>query len=373
MRMKEGRGNAMKNGIRSWIRSRVAAVVADDEKRYWLQMVWVLRIVAIIVLVMSAVNLLTREFFAILPTAVFGVVCLVVTFAIERHPAWKRLLIIVELLALTALFAWFIVSGEPEGFSPIWICIVPPVALLLLGRWVGGVACLTLFIMMVFFMWTPWGRSLLAYDYHESFLTRLPLVYTAAFWVSWFLEYVRETTQKQLLATQQTLRHLYRHDALTGIMNRHGFNEHIGEVARKEHTEGLALMFIDLDDFKQTNDVYGHPTGDTVLKELAETIRRVIGSAGEVSRWGGEEFAVLLHRSQGARDMAEALRAAAAAICIPCGEAVVRVTVSIGLTVCDMRTIDVERLVTLTDVSLYQAKKGGKNRVVSCEYTPADA
>ncbi len=358
--------------IRAWIRQRVVDVVSDDQQRIRLQMVWVFRIVAIIVLVMSAVNLLTRELAAILPTAAFGVVCLICTWVIERWPEWKNLPLAALLVAIVALFAWYIISGEPEGFSPIWICIVPPVALLLLGRRQGGVVCLMLFAMMIFLMWTPWGREMLRYDYDESFLTRLPLVYTAAFWVSWFLEYVRETTQKELRATQQSLQHLYRHDALTGVMNRHGFNEHIGRVAGKEHVEGLALMFIDLDDFKQTNDTYGHPMGDAVLREMAETIRRVLGDAGEVSRWGGEEFAVLMHREEGAPEMAEAIRAAIAAMRVQAGAQLVQVTVSIGLTTCSEKSIDAERLVTLTDISLYQAKKGGKNQVVLAEYTRAD-
>ena len=360
-----------KLGVRAWIRQRVSEVVVDDEKRFRLQMVWVFRIVAIIVLVMTLVNLITGELSAIVPTGLFGLISLLVTWLIEKRPEWKHVPVAVMAAAITVLFAYYIISGEPEGFSPIWICIVPPVALLLLGRWPGGVICLMLFVLMTFLMWTPWGRSLLQHEYQESFLTRLPLVYTAAFWVSWFLEYVREMTQKKLLETQRNLEHLYRHDALTGAMNRHGFNERIGRAAQSTHPEGLALMFIDLDDFKQTNDTYGHPAGDAVLREMAATIRRVIGEAGEVSRWGGEEFAVLMNRSAGARDMAEALRSAIAAMRVPAGEALVQVTVSIGLTVVNREHIEAERLVTLTDISLYRAKKGGKNRVICCEYTEA--
>lgn len=362
----------MKSRTSEWIRQRVNDFVGDDEKRFRLQMIWVFRIVVIIVLVMSVVNLLTGEYPALIPTAAFGLVSLLCTWVIERRPQWKRVPVVIMLTALTGLFAYYIISGEPEGFSPVWICIVPPVALLLLGRRVGGFSCLTLFVMMIFLMWTPWGRGLLQYPYRESFLTRLPLVYTAAFWVSWFLEYVREMTQKQLLETQQSFRHLYRHDALTGVLNRHGFNEHISDAAQKEHAEGLALMFIDLDDFKQTNDTYGHPAGDAVLREMADTIRRVIGAEGEVSRWGGEEFAALMHRRAGAPEMAEALRAAIAAMRVASDGQQVQVTVSIGVTVCSEKSIDAERLVTLTDISLYRAKKGGKNRVVCGEYSRED-
>lgn len=358
--------------LRGWIRERVAEVIADDEKRFRLQMVWVLRIVALISLVMTVVNLLTGEYPAGILTGGFAALGFLCTGLAGRLRRRQEAPLMVMMLAFVALLAMFIVTGEPEGFSPIWICIVPPVALLLLGRLRGGLVCLTLFLMMILLMWTPWGRSLLQYDYAEIFLTRLPLVYTGAFWVSWFLEYVREMTQKQLQETQHSLRELYRHDALTGVLNRYGFNEHISGAASREHPEGLALMFIDLDDFKHTNDTYGHPAGDAVLREMADTIGRVTGSAGAVSRWGGEEFAVLLNRQSGAVEMAEALRSAIAAMRVQAGGQQVQVTVSIGLTVCNEKSIDVERLVTLTDISLYRAKKGGKNQVAWVNYTKED-
>ena len=112
---------------------------------------------------------------------------------------------------------------------------------------------------------------------------------------------------------------------MNGVANCCGFNEYIGEEALKEHDEGLALMFIDLDDFKQPNDVYGHPMGDAVL-----------------------------------RAMAEALCTAIAAIRSPCGME----------TVCDMRTIDTGCLVILTDISRYKARKGDKRQVVWSGHTP---
>lgn len=355
--------------IRTWIRERVSEVVQDEEKRYQLQMVWVFRIVGIIALAMTVVNLLTREFYAGMLTSGFMVLSLLCAALIDRFPRWRRTFAMVMITALIGLIAWFIISGEPEGFSPIWICIVPSAALLLLGRWRGGSVCLALFVVVVFLMWTPWGRGLLRHEYAESFLTRLPLVYVAAFWLSWFLEYVREVTQKQLVQTQLRLSHLYRHDALTGVLNRYGFNEYITRAAKQEHPEGLALMIIDLDDFKHTNDTYGHPAGDAVLREMAQTISRVIGVDGELSRWGGEEFAVLMERSSGAMDMAQALRAAIAAMRVSYGKATVQVTVSIGLTVCTEMQVNAERLVTCSDIGLYRAKKNGKNQVVCVEYS----
>lgn len=368
-----GRMKSVMKKVRTWIRERVGEVVSDDEKRFRLQMIWVFRIVAIIVMVMTVVNLLTRHYEAIGMTLGFGLMCLLSTVVLEKRPAYERWVILALLLAVTGIFAYYIISGEPEGFSAIWMCLVPPVALLLLGRMRGGAIAIGLFLMMIFLMWTPWGRSLLQYEYPDIFLMRLPLVYAAAFGVSWFLEYVREVTQKELTRTQHSLEHLYRHDALTGALNRYGFNERIQQTAESPRPEGLALIIIDIDDFKKVNDRHGHPAGDAVLCGIAKTVGSMLGSSGEISRWGGEEFAVLLNRQEGAQDVAEAIRASVENMRVIFDRRPVPVTVSIGLTICPPHMpVDVERLVTLTDQQLYRAKKGGKNQVAWRGYAESE-
>lgn len=370
IRKKQRRAKIVFKRVKAWIRRRVAEVVTDDEKRFRLQMIWVFRILTVIVLVMTGVNLLTGEYASIAVTLSFGVACFISAAVLEKRPEWKWGPVAVMMAAVTALFAYYIISGEPEGFSAIWICLTPPVALLLLGRKPGGLLCWVLFGLMVFLMWLPLGRALLWYDYADVFLMRLPLLYLAAFGVSWFLEYVREVTQKKLVEAQRSYQHLYRHDALTGVMNRHGFNEHIAGAAEGRHPQGLALMIIDLDDFKRINDQYGHPAGDVVLCRTAQTIREALGDQGEVSRWGGEEFAVLLGAAKDAQAVAAALRAAVADTPVEADGHTIRATVSVGLTICEGGApIDAERLVTLTDQALYRAKKNGKNQVAWTVYT----
>lgn len=362
------------NHVQAWIRQRVGEVVGDDEKRFRLQLIWVYRIIAVTALAMALINTITGELSFVLPTVVFGVACVICSVLIERHQRWKWRLVATLMAVVTVYFGYLIMTGGPDGFSPTWICIVPPVTLLMLGRRQGGGTCLILFLLLVFLMWTPWGRGMLQYAYSNEYLLRLPLVYTAAFWVSWFLEYVREATRKKLDDTQRSLEHLYRHDALTGVMNRYGFNEHIAQAVNEHHPEGLALMIVDLDDFKQTNDRYGHQAGDVVLRQCAETIENLMREHGQVSRWGGEEFAVLLNRAENAQAEAERVRLAVESMQATHGGVVVPVTVSIGLTVCAAdEPIDAERLLTLTDQSLYYAKIHGKNQVATCGYTPSAA
>jgi len=92
-----------KFSIRAWIRQKVSEVVSDDEKRFRLQMTWVLRILAIIVLVMTLVNLITGELIAILPTGLFGLISLLVTWMIDKRPQWKWVPVAVMTLAIGAL------------------------------------------------------------------------------------------------------------------------------------------------------------------------------------------------------------------------------------------------------------------------------
>lgn len=345
--------------------------VMDDERRMWLELVWVFRIMAGVSLLMSGLNLVNGTLEPVLPTLCFGAACFGSVSLLRRRPEWRGALVIALEIALVALFTFYVVSGEPEGFSALWICLTPAAAQLLLGHRAGGVLCGGIFAMLAFLLWTPWGQSLLQYEYTRTFLQRFPLLFLTAFAISWFLEYVRALTQERLLEMQRSYQHLYRHDALTGVMNRHGFNEHIGRTAEELHPRGLALMILDLDDFKRINDHYGHPAGDAVLCQTAKTLRETLGEKGEVSRWGGEEFAVLLHEAQDAPEIAQRLRRAVAQARTVADGQSIRATVSVGLTVCaGGAPIDAERLVTLTDQCLYRAKKNGKDQVAWTDYSP---
>lgn len=196
----------MKATLRTWIRQKVRDVVDDDETRFRMQLGWVFRILTLVVLVMIVVNTLTREFESIPAMAGFGGISIICALLLEKKPGWKWGVIAAMMAAVLGLFGYFIITGEPEGFSPVWIVLTPSAALLLLGRWNGLKLCAVQFAMLAFLMWTPWGRELLQYPYEESFLLRLPMVYIAAFWISWFLEYVREATQKRLPSGSETVR-----------------------------------------------------------------------------------------------------------------------------------------------------------------------
>jgi len=160
-------------------------------------------------------------------------------------------------------------------------------------------------------------------------------------------------------------------DGLTGIPNRRAFDERLDmEWRRAKRTgEQLSLVMIDIDNFKNYNDTYGHLAGDDCLRRVARILAESLNRPGDfVARYGGEEFACILPGidDEGLMAVAERLRANVAALQIPHAAATVPipwVTVSIGATIYDpARETDHDTIIALADQQLYRAKREGRNR-----------
>jgi diguanylate cyclase (GGDEF)-like protein len=137
--------------------------------------------------------------------------------------------------------------------------------------------------------------------------------------------------------------------------------------------EPLAVLFLDIDHFKQVNDSRGHAAGDACLRAVADAIRLELGSSDRVGRYGGEEFLIML-RSDSARmaqQVAERIVARAAGLQVPVGEHAITLTVSIGVAVRDALVSDPETLVEYADAAQYRAKAEGRNRVVVRQFEVA--
>lgn len=160
---------------------------------------------------------------------------------------------------------------------------------------------------------------------------------------------------------------LARHDVLTGLPNRRMLAEEMDKaLSRIGRTDGVcAVMAIDLDRFKPVNDVYGHPTGDAVLREIGDRLNRIFRKSETLSRLGGDEFAVIAEfesQPDGPTTLAERLVQAASQP-IQVDGAVIEVGATIGVALAPNDGSDPESLLRAADIAMYRGKREGRGCV----------
>jgi len=159
-------------------------------------------------------------------------------------------------------------------------------------------------------------------------------------------------------------------DELTGALNRRGFaiisDRLFGQAVR--YKRPLSLLTIDSDNMKQVNDDYGHHAGDQLLVTLVKTIQAQLRHTDVLARQGGDEFVVLLPETPaaGAFDVAERIRVAVENTPLILDSKIVRTTVSIGVASYPSEGHSLDVLLAQADYKMYEAKLGGRNRVVQC-------
>mgnify|MGYP001324223225 CR=1 FL=1 len=158
---------------------------------------------------------------------------------------------------------------------------------------------------------------------------------------------------------KEELEHMVITDQLTHLYSRHFLNTKISESFEKD--EGGALILIDIDNFKEINDTFGHPIGDAILKQVSNIIQKNVREGDIAARWGGEELAIYLPK----RSLEVSSKIAERLLTLVEGETHPRVTISCGISSWsnDQVKKDPERLLDVADKALYTAKSRGKNRI----------
>ena len=150
-------------------------------------------------------------------------------------------------------------------------------------------------------------------------------------------------------------------DALTGLYNRHYLNHFLEKFTPIQNTEKcFAVLFIDIDDFKNVNDQYGHIVGDCVLKELGQKLQSLTRQEDLLCRYGGEEFLIIISdiTKKFVMEKAEHIRISVDEMEFSCQKK--KATISIGLS-CGKRYDDINKVIEQADKALYRAKTSGKN------------
>jgi len=155
------------------------------------------------------------------------------------------------------------------------------------------------------------------------------------------------------------------HDGLTGLPNRFRFLERLGSYLETAQPGSIAVLFIDIDNFKVINDSLGHDAGDQLLRSMSERLRSVVRDRDMLGRFGGDEFIIMLRDVSGSYDpfvIAEQLRAEIAQPLIIDG-AELFVTASIGITVSDRKGVTTTEMLRDADAAMYRAKARGRDCV----------
>jgi len=172
------------------------------------------------------------------------------------------------------------------------------------------------------------------------------------------------TGLSQLRRTQQQLELLATQDSLTNVLNARAFAAELAQELGRNRRYGrpLALIYLDLDDFKKVNDAHGHATGDAVLRLVADAMRSAVRRADLVGRLGGDEFGVLMPETDGAVAHAAASRLVTGIRTVFRGTP--SVTASIGVVAVAGTEAGSDELLRKADQAMYEAKRAGKDRVV---------
>ena len=225
-----------------------------------------------------------------------------------------------------------------------------------------------------FFIWTPYAPGSAVLGSVAPVLVAGLLIIAAI--VALLLLRVRRSAVK-LQASEAQAQHLAFHDTLTGLPNRALFEDRLDRALlelRRRPGEQVALLYLDLDRFKQVNDSLGHPEGDELLREVARRLTAVIRETDTVARLGGDEFAIVQTHVSRPEDVQELSNRIVEAISAPfeLSGAEVTVGISIGGALAPSDASDRVELTRKADIALYQAKAAGRGRYVAFSETMDD-
>ncbi len=341
--------------------------IIDDEARYCLQMITIPIALSAVSFGMFLLNIVTNKTGLVYATLIFGISSLIQTWITIKNRNNHILHFCLLSMNILILFIYFILYGGTEGFSPIWICMLPSFAPFVLGKKKGSLLCGLMFIIIVFLLWTPSGRSILQYEYTQSFIMRFPIMYISCFLIGYILEYIRKATYDSLVELEGLYRNQSEKDTLTQLYNRYYFDDSLGKIIGSSKNQQISLLMLDVDFFKGINDKYGHLVGDEVLKEVAKVMMGCKKEDSIIARWGGEEFAIIIKNCDGEKAYiyAEDIRKNIENNKISAGNYKnLMVTISIGVvsSLID-ESVTLDYLVSCADKALYNAKDSGRNCV----------
>ena len=324
------------------------------------------------------------------PDPLFAIICavtfvlssavlLLTVFVNKYHDVWRRVFMAVLLL----FFGYHCWDGGPDGFLHLWILLVPAFSFLAFGLYEGFIITIPIFLTMVAFFWWPLAdfrkfaedqANLViklnedgvreAYALSVNMRLRITFIYIVAILLGFFAELVRSAAAKRLRSFTENFRYASMHDSLTGLANQNFLAKYLDETYQNRTPETtLGCLFVDVDNFKNVNDTYGHIFGNVVLVRIAEILSEEEDAF--VCRWGGDEYVVCITNVSEDHLMriGEKFRAAVSA-CTFKDYPKFHITVSVGVCVIPVdENFNFDHVLDLADFANRTAKSKGKDNV----------
>ena len=196
-------------------------------------------------------------------------------------------------------------------------------------------------------------------------ITNISAVFASIIFISYIFSQKENEAENKLMKYNDQLQKQANTDQLTGLFNRRRAIEFLETVRSENDSMNVSVAMCDIDFFKKVNDTYGHDAGDEVLKAVASTMREQCPETSVISRWGGEEFLIILPNCNGddAFVSMEKLRSMIKGKSINVGENEINITMTFGITEYGLNT-DIDTLIKEADEKLYYGKQNGRNQVV---------
>ncbi|WP_332649511.1 sensor domain-containing protein [Lysinibacillus sp. 54212] len=164
---------------------------------------------------------------------------------------------------------------------------------------------------------------------------------------------------------EENLMYFAYHDVLTGLPNRRLFQDYLKSAINllEKDEQPFAFMLLDIDDFKNINDNYGHEIGDKVIIEFSRRLQKVVGDKGNVARLGGDEFVIIINKFQNVQSIEEIATKINELVSenVTIQHTRISITTSIGITICDKDSMNASTILKFADDALYRVKGQGKN------------
>lgn len=325
--------------------------------------IWLYLILGLISAGMTMLNAIQGKGVLTYVTGAFAILSFINIIFTKKKGLLENIATICFIIQIIGMFTIFLITGNPDGFSAIWICMLPAGSMFIYGRKYGLVICSIMFTILVFLLWIPFGHSFLRFDYGDTFCTRFPILFTAFVALAYFLASVTEVSLRRTIEARIRYKQLSTHDQLTGLYNRQGMYSVSKQLANNYSNLGVAIL--DIDFFKKVNDTYGHKAGDIVLKGISDYMTKHLDAI--LCRWGGEEFVAIYQQDNVTHAQIEQLRIGISRTNFLEKEHPDANPVTVCIGVCEPEIgadEDINIVIDKADFCLYHAKRTGRNKTV---------